>query len=245
MGDWHMSLCLHNISSEAGLYGGLFLAGLAGGFTHCAAMCGPFALAQAGADAQGAASPFERLRKSLLLPYHLGRMTTYVALAVVFSTVLNAVLFFSPLKNAIAAMLLLTAALVFIVNAVPLMGKVFPYLARITLPVPRGYILTKAQGLVRSRTPARRFLLGVMLGFMPCGLVMAAFMTAVALQDPARSAAAMALFALGTVPALVMTVMLGHYAYARYPRAVPVLRFLLLSLSTITLFLSAGKIILS
>lgn len=240
-----MSLCLHDISSETGLYSGLFLAGLAGGFTHCAAMCGPLALAQASADAQNLSSPYERLRKSLLLPYHFGRMTTYVALAVVFSTVLNAVFFFSPFKNALAALLLLTAALIFIVNAVPLAGRMFPYLARISLPAPRGYILTKAQGLIRSRTPIRRYLLGMMLGFMPCGLVMAAFMTAVALQDPVKSAIAMALFAVGTVPALVATVMLGHYAYARYPRAVPVLRIFLLSLSTITLFLSAGKIILS
>lgn len=240
-----MSLCLHSISSEAGLYGGLFLAGLAGGFTHCVPMCGPFALAQAGADAQRPESTYERFRKSLLLPYHLGRMTTYVILALIFSTILNAALFFAPLKDIIAAGLLLTAALAFIVNAVPPTARIFPYLLNISLPVPRRYILTKAQGFAHVRTRGRRFLLGVMLGFMPCGLVLAAFMAAVALQDPASSTFAMALFALGTVPALVMTVMLGRYAYARYPRAVPVLRIILLLISTITLLLSAGRIALS
>jgi sulfite exporter TauE/SafE len=240
-----MSLCLHNISSETGLYAGLFLAGLAGGFTHCTVMCGPFALAQAPSSLTLTQAPWERLKQSLLFPYHLGRMTTYVMLAVVFSAVFNTALFFSPLKNAVAALLLLTAALIFIVNAVPLMGRIFPYLARITLPVPRGFILAKGQGLMRDRAPAKRFLLGMILGFMPCGLVVAALMTAVALPHPLMTAAGMALFALGTIPALILSVMSGQYAFARYPRAVPVLRMLLLSISTATLFLSAGRIILS
>lgn len=240
-----MSLCLHNISSEVGLYSGLFLAGLAGGFTHCTVMCGPFALAQARTDISPRLAPWERLKRSLLLPYHIGRMTTYVMLAIVFSAVFNTALFFSPLKNVIAALLLLTAALIFIANAVPLIGRIFPYLARITLPVPRERILSKSQGLIRNRTPLKRFLLGVILGFMPCGLVVAALMTAVALPNPAMTAFGMALFALGTVPALIISVMTGQYAFARYPKVVPVFRVALLSISTATLFLSAGRIILS
>ena len=46
--------CLHNLAALgpgglATLLGTLFLAGLAGGVTHCASMCGPFVLAQSAA----------------------------------------------------------------------------------------------------------------------------------------------------------------------------------------------------
>ena len=240
-----MSLCFHSISSETNLLGGLFLAGLAGGFTHCAAMCGPFATAQVRPDNHKPAISLSRLRSSLLLPYHMGRMTTYVMLAILFSTLLNAALFFSPLKNLVAALFLLVAALIFIVNAVPLAARMFPWMLRITLPVPRGYILSRTQSLITDRRPGQRFLLGMILGLMPCGLVVAAFMAAIALPHPALTAVGMALFAAGTMPALVMAVMAGQTVYARYPRAVPVLRLLLLSLSTATLFFSAGRMILS
>src|SRR5262245_38327356 len=61
----------------------LFLAGLVGSLTHCTLMCGPFVLAQvAGRLEAGAAAGGElvRLAGAALVPYHLGRMTTYSVL---------------------------------------------------------------------------------------------------------------------------------------------------------------------
>ncbi|NBO17673.1 MAG: sulfite exporter TauE/SafE family protein [Proteobacteria bacterium] len=48
------------------------------------------------------------------------------------------------------------------------------------------------------------FLRGVLLGFMPCGLLYAALMMAATLTDPFGAMLAMWLFALGTVPALLV-----------------------------------------
>jgi len=69
---------------DAALLGALFAAGLVGGVGHCAGMCGPFVLAQA--EARLAAVPaarlgeFHRVAGAALLPYHLGRLTTYAGL---------------------------------------------------------------------------------------------------------------------------------------------------------------------
>lgn len=237
-----MAFCFNNISAETGLYGGLFLAGLAGGFTHCILMCGPFAIAQS-SHTQTRSNFLEKIRSSLLLPYHLGRMTTYVVLAIIFSTVLNAALFFSPLKNFLGAALLLTAALIFMINAIPALGSIFPYLVRITLPVPRTIIMKMCKPFIACRGTWRRYALGLLLGFMPCGLVMAAFMTVAALDSPFKALIGMSLFSLGTMPALIVAAAGGQIAYVRYPRAVPALRMAALTISTSVLLITAGKMI--
>ena len=76
--------CLHGLEAlgPSGLWavmGALFLAGLAGGASHCAAMCGPFVLAQAAAVADRSASGgvLRRLSGAALAPYHLGRAIGY------------------------------------------------------------------------------------------------------------------------------------------------------------------------
>src|SRR3954468_3521952 len=68
-------------AGRGGLLTGLFAAGLAGSLLHCAPMCGGFVLGQV-ADRMArlpACRMCERRRLSAaaLLPYHLGRLTTY------------------------------------------------------------------------------------------------------------------------------------------------------------------------
>jgi uncharacterized protein len=63
---------------------GLLLAGLAGSAMHCVPMCGPFVLGQV-ADRMAPVPAvrlceLQRVRGALLLPYHLGRITTYAGL---------------------------------------------------------------------------------------------------------------------------------------------------------------------
>lgn len=239
-----MALCFHNLSAETGLFGGLFLAGLSGGVTHCVLMCGPFAIAQAG-DFQARVGFMQKMRRSILLPYHLGRMTTYILLTVIFSTIFNAALYFSPLKNFLGAFLLLTAALILAISIIPALGSIFPYMIRLTLPVPRRFIIRMARPFVTSRVAWKRYVLGLLLGFMPCGLVMAAFMTAITMEDPAKAALAMGIFSLGTIPALVVAAAGGQIAYARFPSAVPAFRILALIISASFLVITAGKMILS
>lgn len=239
-----MALCFPNITAETGLFTSLFLAGLAGGFTHCAGMCSPFVMAQISESSPG--TPWiKRLAGAALVPYHLGRITTYVLMAVIFSTVLNGALLFSPLKGLVASMMLLAAALIFLSNIIPAVGKIFPYLAGIRLPVPQDFIMNLARPIMARNSAASRYALGLLLGFMPCGMVIAAIMTVVALDSPAKAALGMGLFALGTVPALMLVAMGGHIMNASFPQTAPAIKFTMLMLSSAVLIMTAGKMLLS
>ena len=90
--------CLHGLEAlgPGGLWavmGALFLAGLAGGASHCAAMCGPFVLAQAAAMADRTAigGMLQRLSGAALAPYHLGRVLGYGVLGALAGGVIGAI----------------------------------------------------------------------------------------------------------------------------------------------------------
>lgn len=203
-----LAQCLENFTSSYGLPFSLFLGGLVGGFTHCSWMCSPFVVAQ------GQQKTF---RGQLLIPYHLGRMTTYVFLAVIFSTVINLAFVFSDLKLMVTAPLLGIAGFVFIVSAFPKLLEIFPWVLRIKLGIPYSYIQGYVAKVSRIKGSVGRYGLGVLLGFMPCGLVISALMASASAPTVMQSAFAMSAFTLGTIPALAL-VSLGGVAFKyKYP----------------------------
>ena len=135
------------------------MAGLVGGFTHCAGMCGPFVIAQAGS--------LGKISSSLLLPYHLGRMTTYVGLATLTNTVINLAFAVSPLKAMIASPMLALAGVIFLVNAFPQLNQVFPWVSKVRISLPYGLISASSKNLLRNPGMVKRYALGVLLGFIP------------------------------------------------------------------------------
>ncbi len=78
----------------------LFTFGLLGGFSHCVGMCGPFVLTQVGNRLSNISisdtTTFKKLSGIALLPYHLGRITTYCFIALVSAILSN------NLKNIVA-----------------------------------------------------------------------------------------------------------------------------------------------
>ncbi len=196
-----IALCsggLHLPAFAASLPLALFLAGLAGGAMHCVGMCGPFVLGQVMATADAAPmsgyGEWRRLSGAALVPYHLGRATTYSLLGAIAGSA--TALFAATTGFAWASSLLLAvAALLLIAQAAGLaVGRTTPWsstLSRLAAP------------LSGSRHPAGRYGLGVLLGFLPCGLLYAALAAAAGTGSAAQGALAMAGFALGTVPALV------------------------------------------
>ena len=236
--------CLHAISTETGLFFSLLTAGLLGGFTHCAGMCGPFVLAQAEQGAQVCEPVLGRLRRAALLPYHLGRMTTYVGLALVSSAFFNAALFYAPVKVIASALLLSLAAVIFLSGIWPTAASLFPWISQIRLPVPRALIDRLSGLLLKRGTAGGRYLLGVLLGFMPCGLVIAALMAATTASHPLMAGMAMAAFAIGTIPALLITAAGLPFITARWPVVARPFTMAMMTLSALTLFAMAGKLIL-
>ena len=69
---------------DGGLFTSLFMAGLVGGWSHCAGMCGPFVLAQVATRLEGIPASrmteLHRLTGAAVLPYHFGRATTYAGI---------------------------------------------------------------------------------------------------------------------------------------------------------------------
>lgn len=206
--------CIHDIAVSHGLMISLFLAGLVGGATHCAGMCGPFVLAQIGDT-----SSIQKLSGSLLIPYHLGRMVTYVGLAILVSSIVNLAFVFSNLKSLIAAPILALAATIFLISAFPKMLNIFPWAAHIRISAPYSLIERFTSKLMRNPGIIKRFGLGVMLGFMPCGLVASALLAASTAPTVTEAALAMSIFTIGTIPALILVAFGGGALKYKYPKA--------------------------
>lgn len=227
------AICRVGVDGRGGLFGGLFLTGLIGSLSHCSGMCGPFVLSQVAARME--AIPLERMTEmrrlagAALVPYHLGRATTYAVLgaaAASFAGILGSVSGFRWL----AAALLILAALALLALALPGLkslagdgGGSF-WAARI------GRL---ARPLFASPFGLRGWLLGVALGFIPCGLLYAALAAAAAGGNPIAGAAGMLAFAAGTVPMLLVIGAVGHAAVTHW-------RAPLLQLAPVLLILNAG-----
>jgi hypothetical protein len=78
------------------------------------------------------------------------------------------------------------------------------------------------RGLDRTGTGGG-YLLGVALGFLPCGFLYAALAASAASASPVRGAVAMLAFGLGTVPALIAVGIAGQTAAHRWRRGVAIL----------------------
>lgn len=216
---FELSLALSHCRSVAVAHGplllGLFLTGLVGSASHCAGMCGPFVLAQSGgamANLPLGSGELHRLRGAALVPYHLGRAFTYVTIATVLALPLD-LLGRSAELRLLPAVALCLAALVFAAMAV---GN-FQGLG--AGPVPTGL----GSGLARLARPLfarpigwRGFGIGLLLGFLPCGLLYAAIGAAIAPADPLAAAMGMAVFTLGTFPMLWLIAYLGGAAQLRW-----------------------------
>lgn len=207
----------------------LFGTALVGGFGHCGPMCGPFVLLQLPGDPE--APVLRRLGGGLLPGYHLGRLTTYVALGAALGALGGALGGLQPFHWLLAALLGL-AALAFLLQAL----KRF-------LPSPGEGVAARLAGkLARVAAPLLRrgggYALGLVLGFLPCGFLYAALIAASATGSALGGGAAMAGFALGTVPALALIGLLGAGALHRFRRlgALAATPVLLLNAATLAAF---------
>ncbi len=205
--------CLHDLAALgpgglAALLGTLFLAGLAGGVTHCAGMCGPFVLAQSSALADRTAGGplLRRLAGAALLPYQAGRLLGYATLGALAGGSAGLLMLASGLRP-VLAVLLLVAALLMLGQASARLALWLPRLPKPALP---GLLHRRLGALLAAPTGWRGVLLGLLLSALPCGLLYAALAAAAASGSALAGAMGMAAFVLGTVPALGAVALLGQ-----------------------------------
>lgn len=164
------------LSGHKHLLFAFFLGGLTGSLTHCLTMCGPLVACKAACH--NACS--SKMAAASQWQYHLGRLATYSLLgffSAFFSKQLVAYAFWPTLSS----IMLVLAGIMFI-----------------------GSAIFSSQHRFFAKIPHHSLLQGIAMGFMPCGLLYAALMLTAATADPFYGAVAMAFFALGTMPVLLM-----------------------------------------
>jgi sulfite exporter TauE/SafE len=173
---------------------GFLTLGLLGGFGHCVGMCSPFVLFVS--RRYGAPQGGRRRAFAAQLWYTAGRVVTY--------TVLGA------LAGALGGVVQLAGSLLGLQRAAAIVAGgvlVVWSLAALSDLVPGletgGSLFTRVAGRLKRQVPGHPFATGLFLGLLPCGLLYSALIAAVARGGPLEGAVALALFGLGTAPALL------------------------------------------
>ena len=172
--------------------------GLAGSL-HCIGMCGPIAIALP----IGPGSKFSYTVGRLA--YNIGRAVTYALLGLVCGFVGRTILmagYQQVLSIALGILILLAVLLP------------SGLLAKITGMSFHARIVGRLQGLwarmFRKSSVSSLFVVGLLNGFLPCGLVYVALAGSIATTSPLYGAAYMAIFGLGTLPVMFAMAMLGR-----------------------------------
>ncbi len=175
-------------------YLALFLVGLLGG-THCVGMCGGIV---------GALSLGAPARWSMHLAYNAGRIISYAA-AGALAGVLGAASLSLDGQAPVRLTLYLLANLMLVALGLYLLGvtralafteRAGQHLWRLIQPLTRRFL--------PARTIAQAFPLGLLWGWLPCGLVYSALATALSAGSSERGALLMLAFGLGTLPNLLL-----------------------------------------
>lgn len=168
--------CSAAFTQHGSLFVVFFLGGLMGSLTHCLVMCGPVVACQSACGG----SCGKRMSAASQWQYHSGRLIAYGALGF-FAALLSKQLVAASYWATISAVMMVVAGGLFLLSAI----------------VPNQHALL-------AYSPKNGFLRGVLMSFMPCGLIYAALMMAATLTNPLAGMFAMWLFVLGTIPALII-----------------------------------------
>ena len=172
--------------------------GFLGGFGHCVAMCGPLV------GALGISAPPGIPARRALLPqlaYHLGRITTYGTVGAVmgllgsFVNVAGRMAGWQDVVAVLAGLLMVAMGL----GAAAQSLWVKSAEGRLA-----GRVLSAVRRLAGHEAPVRAYPLGLVLGFLPCGLSYSAFAAAAATGSPVAGMAIALAFGFGTLPALLL-----------------------------------------
>lgn len=196
-----------------------FLVGLVGSL-HCIGMCGPIAIALPVPDSSNLSFFTGRIL------YNIGRVVTYAFLGAVLGLV------GSKIALAGAQQIVSIVLGVVIIIAVLLPQKYKNYFAQHPIIQKLAHPLKSNIGVLFSKgTFSAMFLIGILNGFLPCGLVYVALAGAIASGDAISGAAVMILFGLGTVPAMFAASVFGKFINigirTKIRKAVPVLAIIL------------------
>lgn len=180
-------------------YLALFLIGLLGG-THCVGMCGGIV---------GALSMGSGTSLPLQLGYNAGRIASYALAGTLAGALGGASLVLSG-QLPVRIILFVLANMMLVALGLYLMGltRALAFSERFGLRLWR-HVQPLTRRFLPARTVAQAFPLGVLWGWLPCGLVYSALVTALSSGSALRGAGLMLAFGLGTLPNLLLAGLLA------------------------------------
>jgi len=174
-----------------------FILGLTSNF-HCIGMCGPIALAV----------PVNRKNNTTILfgalQYNLGRIISYAFLGGIVGMIGLSIHTFGVLQwlSILSGLFLIIYAWRKYLSAI--FSQHLP-----ALPIQKH--LNAALGkVIRSKHPMKLSMLGMLNGFLPCGMVYAALLNALLTGEIAGSALAMIFFGIGTLPSMIGVIYMAN-----------------------------------
>jgi len=167
-----------------------------GSVGHCIGMCGGIIVAYSSTKIDGTWSKYAQSIAHLI--YSLGRITTYTLLGAIFGAI-GGVVSFNNIANGTLTIL---AGIFMILAGLSLVGKL-SFLTRLehSFSGSRWYQDIFRQ-VLRSKSLYSFYILGLLNGLLPCGLVYFFAVTAASTGSPLWGAFVMLIFGLSTVPAL-------------------------------------------
>lgn len=180
------------------ILGAAFIAGLLGS-AHCFGMCGGIS----GLFAVNASVASLKAQVPKAIAYNLGRVLSYAFLGVAVAVLGKTLV--SGIPDITAPVRLASGVLIILV------GLQLAFGWRILAPLETAgsklwsRIAPAAKGLVPVETTTQALGLGLIWGWLPCGLVYSVLLLAATTAEPASGGLVMIAFGLGTTPAMIAT----------------------------------------
>lgn len=167
---------------------------------HCVGMCGPIAMML----------PVDRSNEAKkvlqILLYHLGRITAYASLGLVFG-ILGKSFYLAGMQQQLSIIVGICMILIVVIPE-----RIF---MKYNFSKPVFKVISKIKSVLGSqfkkKTNGALFTIGLLNGFLPCGLVYVALFGALAMQGVSLGVLYMVLYGLGTIPMMSLAVYFGGF----------------------------------
>ncbi len=185
--------------------------GFLGGFGHCIGMCGPIVASSSLHSAAARVAHDSRARIIEQVLYNTGRIMTYGVVGSIMGFAASFVNVASKLVG-IQNGVMVGAGIIMVVMGFGILGVVGG-----TGWIERHNVLVIAMAKKTSNLSSRWkfYLLGLVMGLMPCGLSYSVFIAAAGTGSPLGGVLTMLYFGIGTVPALILFSVVVTYLGSR------------------------------
>ncbi|HEX3164830.1 MAG TPA: sulfite exporter TauE/SafE family protein [Chitinophagaceae bacterium] len=204
------------MSISAEIIGPAFMMGLAGSL-HCIGMCGPLALSLPVSHSNN----LSRISGGFI--YNSGRIFSYTSMGLIFGSLGNLIIA-AEWQNSLSIGLGIIVLLYLLFPK-----KYFHFSTATTLAKPFMLLRQELGNLFQSKKLSSLFFIGVLNGFLPCGLVYLALTSSAISASPVNGGMFMLFFGIGTFPMMFATVLMGNYLNQslrqKIHKAVPALLF--------------------